>query len=160
MEDFIHQPGFLGSGANFATDVALVLMVLIAITFSIGFWLARRQRYEAHKWFQTAGGIVSLGLVVWLMVLPYRDFVVPGLRDRLAEPFFWLTSLHALIGAVALPFGLFVILRGHNLVPPALRFDNYKPFMRWAYGLFMVTILLGFGVYVVWFVTNPNPPTF
>lgn len=160
MEDFIHQPGFLGTGANLATDSVLVLLVLVAIGFTVGFWLARQGRYEAHKWVQTASGLTVLVLVLWLMVLPYRDFILPGIPDRLAAPFYWLTSLHALAGAIALPFGLFVILRGHNLVPKALQFNDYKTFMRWAYGLFMVTIALGLGVYLVWFVTNPNPPTF
>lgn len=160
MVDFIHRPGFLGTGANLATDVALMLMVAAAITFSVGFWLARRGRYRAHKWVQSAGGLVVLVLVLWLMVLPYRDFILPGVPQLLSEPFYWVTSLHALMGLIALPFGLFVILRGHNLLPEPLRFNNYKPFMRWAYGLFMATILVGFAVYLVWFVTNPNPPTF
>ena len=160
MTDFIHRPGFLGTGANLATDTALVLLVLVAVNFTVGFWLARRGRYNAHKWVQTAGGLMVQGLVLWLMILPYRDFITPGIPARLAEPFYWLTTLHALVGAVALIFGTFVILRGHGLVPEFLKFNDYKPFMRWAYGLFIATILLGFGVYVVWFVTNPNPPVF
>jgi uncharacterized membrane protein YozB (DUF420 family) len=45
-------------------------------------------------------------------------------------------------------------------VPAALRFNDYKKFMRWAYALYMATIILGLAVYVVWFVTNPNPPQF
>lgn len=160
MTEFIHRPGFLGTGANLATDFAMVVMVLIALAFTVGFWLARRGRYQAHKWVQTGAGLTALSLVLWLMLLPYRDFVVPGLPAALPEPFYWVTSLHALLGAVALPFGLFVILRGHNLVPDRLKFNNYKLFMRWAYGLFLATILIGLGVYLVWFVTNPNPPSF
>jgi uncharacterized membrane protein YozB (DUF420 family) len=160
MEDLLHRPGFLGTGGNLATDTALVLMIFIGGLFSVGFLLARRGRYEAHRWVQTTGGSISLILVLWLMLLPYRDFVLPGLPGRLDAPFFWLTSLHGLVGLIALPYGTFVILRGHNLVPKALRFRNYKKFMRWAFGLFLATILLGIGVYIVWFVTNPNPPVF
>jgi len=160
MTEWLHRPGFLGTAANLATDTTLVLMVVIAGLFSLGFWLARRGRYEAHRWVQTCGGLLTLVLVVWFMLLPYRDFVVPGLPEQLPEPFYWLTSLHALLGLIALPFGTFVILRGHKLVPPALRFNDYKKFMRWAYGLYMTTIALGLAVYIVWFVTNPNPPLF
>lgn len=160
MEDLIHSPGFLGTGANLLTDVALVLMVTVAGLFTFGFGLARAERYQAHRWVQTAGGVLALLLVLWLMVLPYRDFILVDLPERFPEPFYWITTLHAAVGAVALPFGMFVILRGHGLVPERLRFNNYKPYMRIAYGLFMLTILLGFAVYVVWFVTNPNPPTF
>lgn len=160
MTDLLHSPGFLGTGGNLATDSALVVMLLVGALFSVGFWLARRGRYEIHRWVQTTGGVVSLILVLWLMLLPYRDFVIPGLPERLSQPFFGVTTLHALVGLAALPFGTFVILRGHNLVPKALRFDDYRKFMRWAYGLYMVTIMLGIAVYVVWFVTNPNPPVF
>lgn len=160
MGDLFHAPGFLGTGANLLTDAALILMVLVAAIFTYGFWLARRARYEAHRWVQTAGGALVLVLVLWLMVLPYRDFVLGGLPERFPEPFYWVTTLHAAVGAIALPFGLFVILRGHGLVPKPLQFQNYRAYMRLAYGLFILTILLGIAVYVVWFVTNPNPPTF
>ena len=160
FEDFIHRPGFLGTGANLATDSALIVMLAIGGLFTFGFFLARAGRYEAHRWVQTAGGVLSLLIGLWLMVLPYRDFILPGIPAELRQPFYWLTTLHALVGLAALPFGLFVILRGNNLVPAALRFQNYKPYMRTAYVLFMLTIVLGVGVYIVWFVTNPNPPVF
>lgn len=160
MVEWMHQPGFLGTGANLATDIGLALMLLVAALFTLGFILARRGHYEAHKWVQTAGGVIALLVVLWLMVLPYREFVVPGLPERLGEPFHGLTTLHALVGLLALPYGSFVILRGHNLVPERLRFSDYKTFMRWAYALYIITIALGFAVYVVWFVTNPDPPQF
>lgn len=160
MTELLHRPGFLGTAANLATDTTLVLMLAIAGLFTYGFWLARRGRYQAHRWVQTTGGVLTLVLAIWFMLLPYRDFITPGLPERLPEPFYGLTTLHALLGLVALPYGTFVILRGHNLVPAALRFKDYKKFMRWAYALYMATIILGLAVYVVWFVTNPNPPQF
>jgi hypothetical protein len=42
-----------------------------------------------------------------------------------------------------------VVLRGNELVPARLKFNNYKPFMRWAYGLYMAATLIGIAVYVV-----------
>jgi uncharacterized membrane protein YozB (DUF420 family) len=44
--------------------------------------------------------------------------------------------------------GVFVVLRGHNLVPKAMRFKDYKPFMRGAYVLYLLSTLLGIVVYV------------
>ena len=35
------------------------------------------------------------------------------------------------------------MLRGHNLVPKRLRFNNYKLFMRWAYALYMLATIGG-----------------
>ena len=160
MVEILHQPGFLGTAANFAADMSLVLMLMVGVAFSVGALLAHAGKYEAHRWVQTTAAAVSGILVLWLMLLPYRDFILPGVPDRLGEAFYGVTTLHALVGAVAFPFGIFVVLRGHRLVPPRLQFSNYKLFMRTAYVLYMATIALGVATYVVWFVTNPNPPDF
>ena len=59
-----------------------------------------------------------------------------------------------------MPFGNFVVLRGHKLVPQRLRFNNYVPFMRMAYGLYLATTLLGVYTYYTWFVSTSKPPLF
>jgi hypothetical protein len=43
MTGILHQPGFLGTNANFAADLTLVLMLLIAVLFTVGFILARQK---------------------------------------------------------------------------------------------------------------------
>ena len=48
MTEFLHQPGFLGTNANFAADMTLVLSVLVATLFSVGFYLARKGRYDTQ----------------------------------------------------------------------------------------------------------------
>jgi plastocyanin len=50
-----------------------------------------------------------------------------------------------------------VALRGNELVPRALKFRNYKLFMRTAYGMYMLVTLLGIWVYSVWYVNAPAP---
>ena len=160
MTEILHQPGFFGTAANFAADMTLLIMILAGIAFTVGAVLALRQRYEAHRWVQTATVVISTIFVLWMMILPFRDFILPGVPDRIGEQFYAVTILHAAVGLVALPFGLYVTLRGNNLMPNRLRFSNYKPYMRAAYGLYMATILLGIWTYIAWFVTNPNPPVF
>jgi hypothetical protein len=44
--------------------------------------------------------------------------------------------------------GIFVVLRGNELVPKSLRFKKYKPFMRTAYALYRLATLLGVIVYL------------
>ena len=61
------------------------------------------------------------------------------------------------IGALALPFGLFVVLRGNELVPQRLKFSNHKGFMRVAYTIYILQILIGVRVYFTAYVNNPNP---
>ena len=160
MTELLQQPGFFGTAANFAADATLVAMVTVALLFTLGAGLAHLHRYTAHRWVQTTAASLNVVLVIWLMILPYRDFVLPGIPDRVGERFYAVTTLHALIGAIALPFGMFVVLRGNELVPQRLKFSNYKGFMRVAYTLYILTILLGVWVYFAWFVNNPSPPVY
>ncbi len=179
MTEILHAPGFLGTNANFAADMTLVLSILVALTLTFGAFLAKRaQRIEAqykktdpqfqqakklfrqHRWVQTTGAVINILLVVWLMILPYRDFIIRdagGPRDSL---FYVITTTHAVIGFFAFVFGNFVVLRGNNLMIPALKFDNYKPFMRIAYVAYILTTLLGVWVYVYWFTITAKPPIF
>ncbi len=160
MTGLLHADGFLGTNANFAADMTLLLSVLVAVLFTIGFALARRGKYDTHKWVQTSGAVVNVILVLWLMLLPYRDFVVRDSGGPRPLVFYTVTTIHAVVGFFAFVFGNFVVLRGHNLVPKPLRFKRYKPYMRAAYVLYVSTTLLGVWVYVTWFVTIGNPPVF
>lgn len=160
MNDLLHSAGFLGTNANFAADMTLVLSILVALLFSVGFYLARQGKYDTHKWVQTSGALLNIVLVLWLMILPYRDFIVRDRGGPREGIFYAVTMLHAVIGFFAFVFGNFVVLRGHKLMPRKLRFDNYVPYMRTAYGLYITTTLLGLWVYWTWFVTTAKPPIF
>ncbi len=141
-------PGFLGTEATLGADLALVGSIVVALAFTVGAWLAIRGRYEAHRWVQTAGALVNLALVLGLMI-PSLLAVDPSENVDLPPSAFLYMTGHEIIGAVALIFGLFVVLRGNGLVPERLRFQNYKPFMRWAYGLYLAATLIGVVVYLV-----------
>jgi uncharacterized membrane protein YozB (DUF420 family) len=158
--EFLHGPGFLGTRANRAADVTLLAMILIAGLFTIGFYLARKRKYEAHRWVQTTAAILNVLLVLWMMILPFRDFILLDKGGPREQYFYWITTAHALTGMLAVIFGLFVVLRGNKLVPKFLRFRNYKPYMRTAYGLYMAATLLGVLVYLVWFVWTATPIDF
>jgi uncharacterized membrane protein YozB (DUF420 family) len=160
MTELLHRPGFLGTNANFAADMTLVLMLLVATLFTIGFYMARRGKYEVHRWIQTSAATLNAILVLWLMILPFRDFVLRDQGGPRPGIFYYVTVAHALIGAVAFPFGMFVMLRANRLVPKALWFNNYKLFMRTAYTLYMLATLVGVFVYYTWFVAIPNPPLY
>lgn len=160
MDEILHQPGFLGTSANFAADMTLVLSLIVAALFTWGFYLARKGRYGQHRWVQTSAAGLNAVLVGWMMLLPFRDFVAPGLPEQLGEQFYAVTTFHALLGSSALLLGIFVVLRGNELVPRALMFSNYKLFMRASYILYMLATLIGIWVYLTWFVYNPNPPIF
>ena len=161
MTDLLHQPGFLGTSANFAADMTLVMSAVVAIILTAGAILAVKGKYTAHRWFQTTGVIINAILVLWLMVLPFRDFVAaPNNPGMLPLSAIATTRIHAAVGATAFLFGIFVMLRGNGLMIKPLRFNNYKAFMRVSYVLYMTATLIGLFVYITWFVGNPNPPTY
>jgi uncharacterized membrane protein YozB (DUF420 family) len=141
-------PGFLGTTAHLGADLALVGSIIVALVFTVGAWLALRRQYEAHRWAQTAGAVLNALLVFGLMI-PSLLMVDPSANVELPPSAFLYMTGHEIVGVAALVFGLFVVLRGNNLVPARLRFNNYKPYMRWAYGLYMAATLIGLAVYVV-----------
>jgi hypothetical protein len=122
--------------------------------------MALRGRYNTHRWIQTSAVVLNVILVLWFMILPYRDFIAPGIPEQLDERFYWVTTLHAFVGFFAFTLGTFVVLRANGLMIERLKFRNYKLFMRTSYGLYMITTLLGIWVYFAWFVNNPNPPVY
>lgn len=140
--------GFLGTEASLAADISLVGSVLVAVAFSVGAWLALRGKYEAHRWVQTGAAVVNLLLVLGIMI-PSLLSVDPSENVELPASAFVAMPAHEFVGAAALIFGLYVVLRGNELVPARLKFQNYKPFMRAAYALYMLATLIGVAVYVV-----------
>jgi hypothetical protein len=160
MIEFLHSPGFLGTSANMFADLTLVVELLILALFSFGFYLAVKGKYDTHKWVQTAGVVLTGILAIWLMTIPYRNLVLQDQGGPREGIFYLVTTLHAVIGFLAFSLGTFVALRGHKLVPKFLQFRNYKLFMRTAYGLYLVTIVLGVWLYYTWYVVIANPPIF
>ena len=161
MTELLHRPGFLGTSANWAADMTLLASTLVVVLLTIGVVLAVRGNYSAHRWFQTSAATLTAILVLWLMVLPFRDFVAPASNPAgLPLPAIATTRIHAAVGFTALVFGLYVTLGANKLLPKFMRFNNYKAYMRVAYTLYMLASLIGLFVYITWFVGNPNPPSY
>jgi uncharacterized membrane protein YozB (DUF420 family) len=152
MTDFLTTPGFLGTKATLRSDLTLVLILISAVLFNVGFILARTKHFTAHRWVQTSAVTLNTLVVLISMVTSYIIHILPGIPAKLAQGDYAVITIHALIGAVALVWGVFVALRGNNLVPKKLRFNNYKLFMRWAYGLYMFATLGGVIVYIIVFI--------
>jgi len=152
MSDFLTTPGFLGTRATLRSDITLILILVTAILFTYGFILARRKQFGAHRWVQTSSVILNSLVVVISMVTSYIIYILPGIPEKLGTGDYAVTTLHAIIGTIGLIFGVFVMLRGNELVPKSLRFNNYKLFMRLSYGLYMLVTLGGVVLYIIIFV--------
>jgi uncharacterized membrane protein YozB (DUF420 family) len=152
MPVVLDAPGFIGTRATLRSDITLVAVWVAALLLTIGWQLAVHKRYAAHRRMQTVA--VSLMTVVILasMVPSFVANIVPGIPHKLLEGSYGITTLHALFGTAVMLFGVFVVLRGHNLVPGALRFNNYKLVMRTSYALYMLTTFIGTALYIIVFV--------
>ena len=152
MSNLFKGSGFLGTNAPFISDVTLILMLLTAVLFTLGWQLAIRRRYAAHRWVQTWAVSLNTVVVLIVMISSFVIFILPGIPAKLGEGSYGITTVHALIGLVSLLLGVYVTLVGNNLLPKSLRFTNYKLFMRTSYALYMLATLLGVVVYIVVFV--------
>jgi len=133
--------------------ITLVVILLSAVLFTIGWWLASQRRYEAHRWVQTVAVCLNAAVVLTWMVKSFVEYVIPRIPDRLDQAYA-VTAAHAAVGVIALVFGVFVALRGNELVPKAMKFRNYKPYMRGAYALYMLGTVTGVITYVLIYVTG------
>jgi len=146
---FLDGSGFLTSKAPLGSDISLIVMILAAVLFTVGWRLAARKDLEAHRWVMTAAVLLNLIPVAIWMIRYFVSYALPELPARLGQSPYGLTALHALVGAVGVLLGVFVALRGNELVPRALRFKNYKAFMRPAYAIYMAGTVLGVVLYLV-----------
>ena len=148
MKPFLDRAGFLGTHALFSADLTLVLILLTAGLFSVGWQLARHKRYEAHRWIQSVTAVINAAVVLGIMIQSFVIHILPGIPGKLLVGDYAVTTIHAIVGAAGLLLGIFVVLRANQLVPHSLRFKNYKAFMRTSYVLYMLATLLGVIVYV------------
>jgi uncharacterized membrane protein YozB (DUF420 family) len=142
--------GFLGTHAPLHSDLSLILMLLSAILFTIGWRLAVRKKFKLHRWTQTGSAILNAIVVLSVMIPSFIIYILPGIPNKLLEGTYGVTTVHAFIGALGLLLGVFVVLRANQVkfVPKRLRFRNYKLFMRTSYILYMLATLVGVIIYV------------
>ena len=139
--------------APLGARVSLVLMVTAAVLFTVGWRLAVGRRFVAHRWVQTAAVTLSAVVAAAWMIRSFVVNIAPAIPGRLGERLFAVATTHAVVGAIGVLLGVFIVLRANEvLVPRALRFTNYKRFMRSSYTLYMLATALGAAVYVIGYV--------
>jgi hypothetical protein len=85
MSDFLTTPGFLGTRATLRSDLTLILTLVTAGMFIIGFVLARRKQFTAHRWVQTAAVITNSLVVLISMLTSYIIYILPDVPEKFGE---------------------------------------------------------------------------
>ena len=154
MSGLLQGAGSLGTTAPLGADVSLALTLLVTAMLTIGWRLAVRRRYQAHRWVQTTAVVLNAVVVVVWMIRSLVVNVLPGIPAKLGEKAYALATLHGVVGVLGLVLGVFVLLRGNELVPRRLRFTDYKRFMRVSYELYLLGTLTGVILFVVAYGTS------
>ena len=144
--------GFLGRPSTFGADLNLLIQLGLGLLLLAGLFLARRSRYGLHGLCQVTALVVTLAMTVIWMFPAYRDNYGPAIF-RLGNRVNLAAALHVVTGTVALLVGVYVVLvAGTPVVPRALRFTNYKAWMRTLIAVWWIALL--FGVLTYWFATS------
>jgi uncharacterized membrane protein YozB (DUF420 family) len=132
--------------------VALVIIVLTAVLFTIGWRLARKRHFGAHRWVQTVAVILTtvVGLA-WMLPSLSRN-ILPHIPARLGQGPYLAAVVHAVPAAIAVALGLYVVLGASKALPRSLSFTRFKPFMRASYALYMLAALTGLVLYIIAYV--------
>ena len=152
MIAFLDGSGFLGTHGTLGTDLSLVTMLAAAAMLTTGWRLAVAGRYAAHRWVQTAAVCLNLIPVVVWMIRFFVLYVLPELPADLNKETYALTTIHAIVGAIGVALGAFIVIRANQLEAKGQSVSQYKAFMRVAYGVYMLGTALGVAVYYVVYV--------
>jgi uncharacterized membrane protein YozB (DUF420 family) len=152
MINLLAQPGFLGTHASLVSDLSLILICITAILFTVGFIVGRKKHFQAHRWIQTTAACINALVVLLVMIRSFYVSILPGLPGRLLEGSYGVTTFHAIVGAIGLCLGLFVMIKANVLIPGNRDFANFKRFMQVSFGMYMLATFIGILVYIEAFV--------
>lgn len=143
---------FLPENAPLSADLVLLWEIAMGLALSAGAVLARLKRYRLHAWCQSTVVLLNLLPVALFMVPSYWNAVAPGLFKHLARPYYWLATVHGLLGLCAQLLTLSILLAaGTKILPPPFRLVRYKLWMRCALALWCIALLLGVTTYLRWY---------
>jgi uncharacterized membrane protein YozB (DUF420 family) len=141
--------GFVTARSSLGADLSLIASVLAVALLTAGVVLARRRRYQAHRWTQSGGvALNAVPVVVWMVVSLVR-YILPGIPGTLSQHGHLLAAVHATVGALGVALGLFLLVRGNQLMARDASLRRYRTPMRVAYLLYVGGVALGVALYVV-----------
>jgi uncharacterized membrane protein YozB (DUF420 family) len=78
--------------------------------------------------------------------------VAPDVLTHLNRSYYWLATVHGVLGACAEALGLYILVSaGTHQLPQRLRFTRYKLCMRSALALWWVVLFFGLATYFRWY---------
>ena len=141
--------GFLTARSSLGADLSLLVSAAAIALLTAGVVLARRQRYDAHRWSQTAAVALNAVVVAVWMIVSLVRFILPGIPGSLSEHGHPLAATHSVVGVVGVALGVFLVIRATQLTRRAKSVSPYRTAMRVAYFVYLAGFVLGVWLYVV-----------
>jgi uncharacterized membrane protein YozB (DUF420 family) len=139
----------LAARAPVGANISLALVIVTTVMFTIGWRLAVRKRFTAHRWVQTVAVTINAAVVLAWMIRSLVLYVIPAIPRKLGQGPYAVDTAHAVVGAVGLVLGVSVVVRANELVPKGFRLTSFKGPMRAAYGVYLSGALTGVLLYLV-----------
>lgn len=152
-DDLRRIRGFLGTGASQAADLSLLAYIFLLVPLMLyGYVAARRHLFvPQHKYAMTFVTVLNWAIIAYLMAVSYSG-AVPFYSGRDPNQLI-LPTLHLITGAIAQILATVSLVRMwfEYRLPVALRYEPIKPPMRLTLALWLITALLGIGIYITWY---------
>ena len=111
------------------------------------------KRYAAHGICQAAVLMLNLPMIALVMWPALFTRVLPRFPNHFSKQTYVIPTVHGALGAVAEVLGLYILLVADtDFLLRSWRFQRWKLWMRIELILWWVVLLLGFGIYYVWYV--------
>jgi uncharacterized membrane protein YozB (DUF420 family) len=146
------RPGIFGTKANLFSDLNLIAQIVLLLGLSLGAVFARRGNIVAHQYNQTAWVLFNIVLTIFIMLVAYFEYVLPGLPGNLRQAFGMVSTIHAALGFLAIICGVYLILHMNRVIPKKWRVKWWKRLMRLTLALYLLVGALGLGIYYFWYV--------
>jgi len=147
--------GFLSTGAPFVADVNLIVQLAMGGALVAGVILARKKRYRAHGACQTTVLLLNLWMIGFEMWPSFGLQIAPHLPRVFHTAYYTIAAVHAALGTAAELLGIYIVLVAATktkLLPPSLRFTQWKRWMRIELALWLLSLMCGIGTYYEWYV--------
>jgi uncharacterized membrane protein YozB (DUF420 family) len=141
--------GFITARSSLGADLSLLLSLVGIALLTGGVVLARRRRYDVHRWVQTSAVVLNAILIAIWMAVSLVRFILPGVPGSLSKHGHTLAATHAAVGIVAAALGIFLVVRATQLTRRGRSVSRYKAAMRAAYVVYLAAFALGLVLYVV-----------
>ncbi len=145
------RPGLFGTKANLFSDLNLIAQIVLLVGLSLGVVFARRGKITAHQYNQTGWVLLNIVLTIFIMIVAYVEYVLPDFPKNLGQAFGLVSTVHAILGSLAIVCGVYIVLRMNHLLPAKWRIKGWKRLMRWTFALYLAVGLLGLGIYYFWY---------